>query len=115
MWLWWFVQGNKWWQKSDEPWQTLACCMEIAKAVRSPDPERYVCHLPIHQVRGGNPASLKTNLWVRGGNPALLKTNVWVSVKNKQLPIIHNMYQCKSCDFFAFAVNFSDFVWMLWF
>ena len=41
-----------------------------------------------------------------GGNPASLKTNVWVSVKDKQLPIIHNMYQCKSCDFFA---------WMLWF
>ncbi|XP_070207362.1 DNA-directed RNA polymerase, mitochondrial-like [Littorina saxatilis] len=41
--------GNKWWQKSDEPWQTLACCMEIARASRSPDPENYICHLPVHQ------------------------------------------------------------------
>ena len=45
-------QGNKWWQKSDEPWQTLACCLEIAKVVRSPDPEAYMCHLPVHQVGG---------------------------------------------------------------
>ncbi|XP_076451324.1 DNA-directed RNA polymerase, mitochondrial-like [Babylonia areolata] len=43
------LTGNMWWKKSDEPWQTLACCMEIAKAIRSPDPEQYVCHLPIHQ------------------------------------------------------------------
>lgn len=34
---------------SDEPWQTLACCMEIAKAMRSPDPKRYMSHFPIHQ------------------------------------------------------------------
>lgn len=43
------LTGNKWWQKSDEPWQTLSCCMEIAKVVRSPDPEAYMCHLPVHQ------------------------------------------------------------------
>ncbi|KAK7494172.1 hypothetical protein BaRGS_00014645 [Batillaria attramentaria] len=43
------LTGSKWWQKSDEPWQTLACCMEIAKATRSADPEQYVCSLPIHQ------------------------------------------------------------------
>ncbi|XP_025083109.1 DNA-directed RNA polymerase, mitochondrial-like [Pomacea canaliculata] len=41
--------GNKWWQKSDKPWQTLACCIEIAKAVRSQNPEDYICHFPIHQ------------------------------------------------------------------
>ncbi|XP_054160860.1 DNA-directed RNA polymerase, mitochondrial-like [Oppia nitens] len=43
------MEGCKWWQQSDEPWQTLACCMEIAKAVRSPDPKQYVCHFPVHQ------------------------------------------------------------------
>lgn len=36
--------------ESDEPWQTLACCMEVAQAVRSPDPAAYISHLPVHQV-----------------------------------------------------------------
>ncbi|XP_067658835.1 DNA-directed RNA polymerase, mitochondrial-like [Haliotis asinina] len=43
------MTGNRWWQGSDEPWQTLACCKEIANVVRSPDPSQYVCHLPVHQ------------------------------------------------------------------
>ncbi|XP_028714374.1 DNA-directed RNA polymerase, mitochondrial isoform X2 [Peromyscus leucopus] len=43
------MTGRKWWMEADEPWQTLACCMEVARAVRSPDPTAYVSHLPIHQ------------------------------------------------------------------
>ncbi|CAG9817637.1 unnamed protein product [Phaedon cochleariae] len=43
------LTGYRWWSKSDEPWQTLACCMEIADVVRSPDPENYRSHFPIHQ------------------------------------------------------------------
>lgn len=43
------LTGQKWWMKADEPWQTLACCMEVAQAVRSPDPTAYVSHLPVHQ------------------------------------------------------------------
>lgn len=43
-------KGRKWWMESDEPWQTLACCMEVAQAVRSPDPAAYISHLPVHQV-----------------------------------------------------------------
>uniref|UniRef100_T1IV89 DNA-directed RNA polymerase n=1 Tax=Strigamia maritima TaxID=126957 RepID=T1IV89_STRMM len=43
------LTGNGWWKKSDEPWQTLACCMEIAKILKSPDPSTYVCHFPVHQ------------------------------------------------------------------
>lgn len=43
------LQGNKWWTKSDEPWQTLAACKEVAAALELPDPHQYVCHLPIHQ------------------------------------------------------------------
>lgn len=38
-----------WWSTSDCPWQTLAACMEVAKALKAPDPEKYVCHFPIHQ------------------------------------------------------------------
>lgn len=44
------LTGRKWWVKSDEPWQTLAACMEVAAALRCPEgPAAYVCHLPIHQ------------------------------------------------------------------
>ncbi|XP_025938080.1 DNA-directed RNA polymerase, mitochondrial [Apteryx rowi] len=43
------LTGRKWWMKADEPWQALACCMEIAKASRSPDPAAYVSHFPVHQ------------------------------------------------------------------
>jgi DNA-directed RNA polymerase len=38
-----------WWAQSEEPWQTLACCKEIAKAIESGDVENYVCHFPVHQ------------------------------------------------------------------
>ncbi|XP_071147000.1 DNA-directed RNA polymerase, mitochondrial-like [Mytilus edulis] len=43
------MDGNRWWQASDEPWQTLAACKEIANAVRSSDIEKYICHFPVHQ------------------------------------------------------------------
>ncbi|XP_053490476.1 DNA-directed RNA polymerase, mitochondrial [Ictalurus furcatus] len=41
--------GRKWWMNADEPWQTLACCMEIANASRSCDPTQFISHFPIHQ------------------------------------------------------------------
>ncbi|KAG5674913.1 hypothetical protein PVAND_004858 [Polypedilum vanderplanki] len=43
------LNGRRWWLKSDEPWQTLACCMEIANAIRSGDPENFESNIPIHQ------------------------------------------------------------------
>ncbi|NXR49090.1 RPOM protein, partial [Hippolais icterina] len=43
------LTGKKWWMDTDEPWQALACCMEIAKASRSPDPAAYISHFPVHQ------------------------------------------------------------------
>ncbi|XP_054909267.1 DNA-directed RNA polymerase, mitochondrial [Poeciliopsis prolifica] len=43
------LNGKKWWMEADEPWQALACCMEIANAVRSPDPTKFVSHFPVHQ------------------------------------------------------------------
>lgn len=43
------LNGRQWWAQSDEPWQTLACCMEIANVIRSPNPEAYMCHFPVHQ------------------------------------------------------------------
>uniref|UniRef100_A0A670XVM4 DNA-directed RNA polymerase n=1 Tax=Pseudonaja textilis TaxID=8673 RepID=A0A670XVM4_PSETE len=43
------LTGKRWWMDTDEPWQVLACSMEIAKAVRSPDPSEYISHFPVHQ------------------------------------------------------------------
>ncbi|XP_012584894.1 PREDICTED: DNA-directed RNA polymerase, mitochondrial [Condylura cristata] len=43
------MTGRKWWMQVDEPWQALACCMEIARATRCPDPAAYISHFPIHQ------------------------------------------------------------------
>ncbi|XP_027025575.2 DNA-directed RNA polymerase, mitochondrial isoform X1 [Tachysurus fulvidraco] len=43
------LTGRKWWMNADEPWQTLACCMEIANASRSHDPTEFISHFPVHQ------------------------------------------------------------------
>uniref|UniRef100_A0A4W6BYF6 DNA-directed RNA polymerase n=1 Tax=Lates calcarifer TaxID=8187 RepID=A0A4W6BYF6_LATCA len=43
------LNGKKWWMDADEPWQALACCMEIANTVRSPDPTQFISHFPVHQ------------------------------------------------------------------
>lgn len=43
------LTGEMWWTKSDEPWQTLAACKEIDNALQSPNVEKYICRLPIHQ------------------------------------------------------------------
>src|SRR5438045_236279 len=43
------LDGNKWWLKAEDPWQCLAACIELKKALDSPDPTRYVSNLPIHQ------------------------------------------------------------------
>lgn len=49
------LQGRKWWMEADEPWQALACCMEIARAVRAPNPAAYISHFPVHQVSWWEP------------------------------------------------------------
>jgi DNA-directed RNA polymerase len=41
--------GNRWWLKAEDPWQCLAACCELKNALDSPDPTRFVSHLPIHQ------------------------------------------------------------------
>ncbi|CAD5110848.1 DgyrCDS209 [Dimorphilus gyrociliatus] len=42
-------KGKQWWTKSDEPWQTLACCIEIANAINSKNPKEYLSYFPVHQ------------------------------------------------------------------
>lgn len=41
--------GRRWWMKNENPWQVLACCKEISKAIRSKNVKQYVSHLPVHQ------------------------------------------------------------------
>ncbi|KAJ2547288.1 DNA-directed RNA polymerase, partial [Coemansia sp. RSA 1933] len=38
-----------WWVDSENPWQTLAACIDYTAAMRSPNPEEYVSQLHIHQ------------------------------------------------------------------
>jgi DNA-directed RNA polymerase, mitochondrial len=39
---------NPWWMTLDDPFQGLATCQEIVRAVDSGDPESYECCLPVH-------------------------------------------------------------------
>jgi DNA-directed RNA polymerase len=41
--------GRRWWTKAADPWQCLSCCMELKNALDSPDPTRFLSHLPVHQ------------------------------------------------------------------
>lgn len=41
-------KNNLEWLDSDNPWQTLACMLEVSQAVKSPDPTKHVCHLHVH-------------------------------------------------------------------
>lgn len=41
--------GRRWWLKAEDPWQCLACCMELKNAFDLPDPTRYTSNLPVHQ------------------------------------------------------------------
>jgi DNA-directed RNA polymerase, mitochondrial len=43
------LTGDRWWLQAEAPWQTLATCMELVNALDSPDPAKFVTHLPIHQ------------------------------------------------------------------
>ncbi|KAH9476822.1 DNA-directed RNA polymerase, mitochondrial [Psilocybe cubensis] len=43
------LDGSRWWQKADDPWQFLAACIELTKAHELEDPTTYMCALPVHQ------------------------------------------------------------------
>eukprot|EP00899_Mesostigma_viride_P006332 jgi/Mesvir1/156/Mv13517-RA.1 len=38
-----------WWMGAEDPFQCLAACQEVAAALRSPDPTKFMSHLPVHQ------------------------------------------------------------------
>ncbi|KAI8912213.1 hypothetical protein DFJ77DRAFT_542011 [Powellomyces hirtus] len=43
------LEGNRWWLQAESPWQLLAACIELTRALRSEKPVQYISHLPIHQ------------------------------------------------------------------
>ena len=43
--------GRRWWQKAEDPWQCLAACFELTKAMQSPDPAAFLSGLPVQQAR----------------------------------------------------------------
>lgn len=43
------LDGNKWWTQAGDPWQCLAACIELTSALRSPNPEEYISHIPVQQ------------------------------------------------------------------
>ncbi|KAF1744825.1 hypothetical protein MXB_2605, partial [Myxobolus squamalis] len=38
-----------WWMKVESPWQVLATCIEIIRAIGSGSPQDYMCSFPVHQ------------------------------------------------------------------
>lgn len=40
--------ANRWWMELEDPFQGLAACHEIIKAMDSGDPESYMCSLAVH-------------------------------------------------------------------
>lgn len=43
------LAGDRWWLQAEDAWQCLAACFELKAALESPDPTKYVSHLPVHQ------------------------------------------------------------------
>ncbi|KAI1450283.1 DNA/RNA polymerase [Annulohypoxylon stygium] len=43
------LTGKRWWLQAEDSWQCLATCFELKAALDSPDPLKYVSHLPVHQ------------------------------------------------------------------
>ncbi|XP_074285149.1 DNA-directed RNA polymerase 2, chloroplastic/mitochondrial-like [Silene latifolia] len=43
------LEGRRWWLKAEDPFQCLAVCIDLAGALRSPSPEAYISHIPVHQ------------------------------------------------------------------
>lgn len=43
------LTGTRWWLEAEDPWQCLAACIELNNAINSPDPSKFISHLPVHQ------------------------------------------------------------------
>ncbi|KAL1370451.1 hypothetical protein HN51_000714 [Arachis hypogaea] len=43
------LEGNRWWLQAEDPFQCLAACINLSQALRSPNPEATISHMPVHQ------------------------------------------------------------------
>ena len=43
------LASDAWWQDAEEPWQCLATCIELDKALELADPTEFESNLPVHQ------------------------------------------------------------------
>ncbi|KAI5805117.1 hypothetical protein EDC01DRAFT_685897 [Geopyxis carbonaria] len=43
------LEGKRWWLEGEDPWQLLAACIAVREAMATPDPSKYICHLPVAQ------------------------------------------------------------------
>ncbi|KAI1658041.1 DNA/RNA polymerase [Daldinia decipiens] len=43
------LTGGRWWLQAEDAWQCLATSFELKAALESPDPTKFVSHLPVHQ------------------------------------------------------------------
>ena len=43
------LNGRRWWLQAEDAWQTLCACFELTEALDSPDPNKFLSHLPIQQ------------------------------------------------------------------
>lgn len=86
------LNGSRWWLKAEDPWQCLATCHELVKAIDSGLPEKFVSHLPIHQdgtcnglqhyaALGGDIAGARQVNLEPGDKPADVYTGVCELVK----------------------------------
>ncbi|EXJ78546.1 hypothetical protein A1O1_08947 [Capronia coronata CBS 617.96] len=86
------LNGRRWWLSAEDPWQCLATCYELANALDSSDPTKYVSRLPIHQdgscnglqhyaALGGDIAGARQVNLEPGDKPADVYTGVCELVK----------------------------------
>ncbi|KAE8260676.1 hypothetical protein A4X13_0g200 [Tilletia indica] len=78
----------RWWAKAEDPFQCLAACYELSRAMKHPEgPEAYPCRLPVHQdgtcnglqhyaALGGDMEGAKQVNLSRGDSPADVYTGV---------------------------------------
>ncbi|KAG2403942.1 DNA-directed RNA polymerase [Vigna angularis] len=43
------LEGRRWWLKAEDPLQCLAVCITLTEALKSPSPETFISHIPVHQ------------------------------------------------------------------
>ncbi|GAB2300118.1 DNA-directed RNA polymerase 2, chloroplastic/mitochondrial [Dionaea muscipula] len=43
------LEGTRWWLNAEDPFQCLAVCIDLTAALRSPSPESFISHIPVHQ------------------------------------------------------------------